>query len=71
MQIKLDEKEVKIEQNLEKIESQKEYLEKKEKELDSQVNIRVDKIQSVSNMTKDQAKEELMDLIKNEYSADF
>ena len=71
MQAKLDEKEIKIEQNLEKIETQKEYLEKKEKELDDQINIRVEKLQWVSNMTKDQAKEELMSLIKTEYSSDF
>ena len=71
MQAKLDEKEIKIEQNLEKIETQKEYLEKKEKELDDQINIRVEKLQSVASLTKEQAKEEIIKITKTEYSEDF
>ena len=46
-------------------------MENRQKELDGQVDIWIDKIQSVSDMTKLQAKEELMDIIKSEYSSDF
>lgn len=71
MQTKIEEKENKLDQKIQQIEDQKEFLEKKENELHDQINTRTDKIQQVSNMTKEEAKDQLMEMTKSEYSSDF
>jgi ribonuclease Y len=64
-------REEKMDEKLEKLEQEKLKLGDKQKDLENAIQDQVNKLAEIAKLTKDEAKQHLMDQIQVEYQADF